>query len=154
MSLVYHSQASKKEPNSVGTHVLTIGIGEYPHLDGGTGKRTPALPGRGQLSAPPVAAQAIASWFIRGDLGKGFNNPDAPLAGVDLLVSPWSEFVSPAGSKPSSDEATSERISSVFREWLSKLQLNERNVGVLYYCGHETNDPSSSTSPIATLSRA
>ena len=45
MTLVYDSRASQNEPTSVGTHVLVIGIGEYPHLDGGTGRRTPALPG-------------------------------------------------------------------------------------------------------------
>ncbi|MFM0557585.1 P-loop NTPase fold protein [Paraburkholderia sediminicola] len=136
MSLVYRSLAFQEMPDSVGTHVLAIGIGEYPHLVGGVGNPTSALPGLGQIPTAAAGALAIATWFTGGDVGKGFNNPTSPLASVALLVSPPSVFTSPTGITVSCDTATSDRITSAFSEWLSRLQLNENNVGVLYYCGH------------------
>ena len=45
-------------------HALVIGIGDYPHLIGGSGPLTPSHDGMQQLSSPPVSARAVADWLI------------------------------------------------------------------------------------------
>lgn len=63
------------------THVLVIGVGDYPHLNGGTGTLTELHGGMGQLTSCPESARAFATWVI-SDL-----NAPAPLASVSLLLS-------------------------------------------------------------------
>lgn len=136
MSVVYHSPASQENANLPGTHVLIIGIGDYPHLAQGLGALTSALDGLGQLDSSPRAALSVAHWFIGDGRTTGFNDPEAPLATVQLLVSPPSVFASPDGRDIPVETPTSEWMSSAFYDWLERLQTHERNVGVFYFCGH------------------
>jgi hypothetical protein len=46
------------------THAIVVGVGAYPHLNGGTGVLTPDHDGMGQLSSPPVSAHMFAAWLI------------------------------------------------------------------------------------------
>uniref|UniRef100_UPI003AF71AAD hypothetical protein n=1 Tax=Thiolapillus sp. TaxID=2017437 RepID=UPI003AF71AAD len=65
------------------THAVVIGVGAYPHLNGGDpAALTDLHGGLGQLSSPPVSARTITDWLL-----DSFNNPDKPLASVSLLVS-------------------------------------------------------------------
>ena len=46
------------------THALVIGVGDYPHLNGGTKKRTDQHDGMEQLTSPPISARQFASWLL------------------------------------------------------------------------------------------
>lgn len=69
------------------THVLIIGVGAYPYLDGGSSPVQQTFDGAqllGQLSSPPVSAEAFYNMVV--DL----HNNDSwikPLGSVDVLVS-------------------------------------------------------------------
>jgi hypothetical protein len=131
-----------------GTHVLIIGVGGYPHLQGGDPKkRLDDTMGLKQLSSPPVSAQALAEWFTgRHPNGNpGFHNPTAPLASIEMLVSPpWQpedkaqphRCVLDGDNAIAVDRATWENISACYGTWLKHVKGNPDNIGVFYFCGH------------------
>lgn len=48
-----------------GTHVLMIGVGRYPFLEGGNAANPFNMAmGMGQLSSPSLSVQELASWFM------------------------------------------------------------------------------------------
>jgi hypothetical protein len=47
-----------------GTHVLIIGIGDYPRLIGGAEASPDIAESMGQLTAPPLSARHLARWFL------------------------------------------------------------------------------------------
>ncbi|MBL8347766.1 MAG: caspase family protein [Rubrivivax sp.] len=136
MSVIYRSPGSGSDESLPGTHVLVIGIGDYPHLSGGSAEHTTALGGLGQLETSTRAARAVADWFKGDGQTPGFNDPEAPLATVELLVSRTVDSTSPGSDEGPIDLPTSERIMGAFQDWLQRLQVHERNVGVFYFCGH------------------
>jgi tetratricopeptide (TPR) repeat protein len=149
MTVVLPSDA-KVDTASPGTHVLIIGVGGYPHLLGGDPEGLTDDPmGLAQLTSPPVSANAVAGWFLgqRSDpkAKHGFNNPKAPLASIEMLVSPsWvleerqqpHKFRLADGAEIKIDRATRERIRSCYAIWHERVKANPSNVGVLYFCGH------------------
>src|SRR5688572_29148314 len=56
------------------THALVIGVGAYPHLNGGSGRLSPQHDGMEQLTSPPISARQFASWLM-----SEFNHPQKPL---------------------------------------------------------------------------
>ncbi|MGY2932029.1 hypothetical protein ACVWZ6_001631 [Bradyrhizobium sp. GM6.1] len=116
------------------THVLVIGVGDYPHLRGGTGSRTDDNDGMGQLSSPPISAFAFADWLIRR-----FNNPHKPLGSVRLLVAARDprKFVNPASKdeyRPAA--ATADMIVKAVAEWKREGDADPDNMLLFYFCGH------------------
>src|SRR5947199_9944041 len=66
-----------------GTHAVVIGIGRYPWLVGGKAKpRFAQNDGMAQLTSPPASARAFATWLL-----ETYENPEAPLVSLDLLLS-------------------------------------------------------------------
>ena len=122
------------------THVLVIGVGHYRHLLGGPapGKRGVHL-GLRVLQSPPLSAQKFVRWCLGSDGGAqaGLNNPDAPLATVEVLISsvPKLSFAV-AGQAVEVDGATHLGVRQGFDRWLEEVQGDPRNVGILYFCGH------------------
>ena len=143
---------STREVNATapGTHVLIIGVGGYPHLQGGDPeKRLDNTMGLKQLSPPAVSAQALAEWFVGrqadADGCLGFCNPTAPLASIEMLVSPpWQpkDKAQPHRCALDSDSAipvdgaTRDQISACYATWLGRVNGNPDNIGVFYFCGH------------------
>ena len=135
---------------SAGTHVLIIGVGGYPHLLGGDPKQqAKSLMGLEQLSSPPVSAQALADWFrgphIHRETEHGFYNPKAPLASIEMLVSPpWKpknkmlphRCPIPGGGNIAVEGASEKNISDCYNIWLQRMKTNANNIGVFYFCGH------------------
>ena len=74
-----------------GTHVLLIGIGDYPWLTCGTSfdaeQHGEAAMGMKQLSAPPVSMRKLADWFLDPADRSGFDNPARQLASISLVLS-------------------------------------------------------------------
>ncbi|MBH2008479.1 MAG: caspase family protein [Xanthomonadaceae bacterium] len=121
-----------------GTHVLIMGVGYYRHLRGGPEQRNKVHMGLGVLGSPPISAMALARWLIDGNGGgTGLNNPAAPLASVDILVSSKAvEQIVAAGAVHSIEGATLAQVRAAFDRWLDEVQRHPKNVGVLYFCGH------------------
>lgn len=116
------------------THVLIIGVGDYPHLRQGTEQETVDSDGMGQLSSPPISAFAFAAWVI-----SRFNNPHKPLGSVGLLVSARESrnFVNPAsGIEYRPAVATAARIAEAIAEWKRSGDADPENMLLFYFCGH------------------
>lgn len=133
-ALVFHDPADRP-----GTHVLLIGIADYPWLEGGS-EYVPQhhegnARGMGQLTAPAVSMRKMADWF----LGK-FDNEERPLASLSLLLSeakpePYTHPKALARdvAQPS---GTIEEVSDAVNEWIERANRRRDNGLVFGFCGH------------------
>lgn len=126
-ALVFHDPA-----NRAGTHVLLIGIGDYPWADGGANCRTPAqriaAMGLGQLGAPPLSMREMADWFI-----DEFRNPDKPLSSLSLLLSEPA-VASYRGKKV--PRGTIAEVNRAVQGWMERADTRRDNALVFGFCGH------------------
>lgn len=140
MTTVYTSSLASSDRRAAETHVFIVGVGEYPCLVGGKGTLLEDTMGLGQLSSPPVSAAALASWFLgrQGHSGAavGFNNPDAPLATVEMLLSPAQSYAGPGLAEVPVAAATHANIVQSFKLWKDRVAAHDGNVAVFYFCGH------------------
>lgn len=117
------------------THALIIGVGAYPHLNGGAGKRTADHDGMEQLTSPPVSAREFAAWLV-----SEFHHPDKPLASVALLLSEAAPtpFVDPTdGAKIFAvAEATSTHAENAIKAFFKRGDQDVGNQLIFYFCGH------------------
>jgi len=125
------------------THAIVIGVGDYPHLRGGSlydAAASPVTMGLKQLTSPVVSATAFANWLVTKH-----SNPAAPLGSVELLLSPG-DYQPPGDDAPrvTVETATMENIQNAFDRWYERCDtLNGKahdaakdNVGIFYFCGH------------------
>ena len=116
------------------THAIVIGIGDYPHLVGGSGKLSVDNDGMGQLTSPPISARTFADWLIRF-----FHNPNKPLGTVALLVSERTpgKFVNPATRQEHEPmAATADNIVAAIADWKLRGDEHSENMLIFYFCGH------------------
>ncbi len=116
------------------THALVIGVGHYRHMPGGAEERDQVIEQIGilkQLTSPPRSALAMADW-----LKQTADNWKAPVATVDLLISPAAadEEVGAPGStfKP----ATINNIRLAYDEWKARCDVHEDDIAVFFFSGH------------------
>ncbi len=123
-----------------GTHVLAIGVGNYPHLLGGSGPLADKPLGLKQLESPPVSLKAVVDWFLAPTLSPGstgFVNAAAPLASVAALASATTSlFINVPSGPTKAEAATRQNIQVAFEDWLVRMKGHPDNVGVFYFCGH------------------
>ncbi len=115
-----------------GTHAIVIGIGRYPWLDGGKGKpRFVDHDGMGQLTSPPASARAFATWLL-----ETYDNPAAPLASVELLLSDAKSqtFKAPTGTV-TVEPALIANVTTAIRGW-AKRSKHERDLLLFFFSGH------------------
>jgi hypothetical protein len=121
-----------------GTHVMIVGVGSYTHVPDGEDPRLVSGMGLTQLTSPPISAKALATWFLtrhRSDL--------APLASVELLLSPSQSFDPPEGAtvpiEPATvpiEPATMANIAQAFNGWYERCDSHTGNHAIFYFCGH------------------
>ena len=115
------------------THVLIMGVGTYPHLNGGTGLLTTKHGGMGQLTSCPESARAFATWVIAEF------NPPAPLASVALLLS---EPTPAHFTHPTTHDildvapATIDNIETALNAWRDRGDSGAGMRLVLFFSGH------------------
>ncbi|MER6187907.1 caspase family protein [Streptomyces sp. NPDC001652] len=118
-----------------GMHALVIGVGGYAHLPGGAG-RAIADPLRygnlGQLTSPPRSALEFATWLRESDPSRW----TAPLASIDLRISPAPTDPDLGGSGSAYRDATIDSITEAYDVWKDRCASDENNVAVFYFCGH------------------
>jgi hypothetical protein len=117
------------------THALVIGVGAYPHLNGGSGRRTDRHDGMEQLTSPPISARMFASWLL-----SEFNHPTKPLASVALLLSEAipAYFTDPRDPTKNFqvDEANAHNVRLAVEHLFQCGEENPDNLLIFYFCGH------------------
>ena len=126
----------KRKVNAPATHAIVIGVGQYPHLSGGKGKKLPNSGGMGQLKSPPQSARAIARWLI-----EEYDHPDKPLASLSLLLSDSanSDFVYRANGEDKTVKAapaTMQEVDQATRAWRELGHKNPDHLLLFFFCGH------------------
>lgn len=120
-----------------GTHVLLVGVGDYPYLkDGDDAKPFDMAMGMGQLSSPPLSVQALATWFMDADAG--FHNPDRPLRSIQVLCSADGpvQIDGPDGAPHAVDRARMPTVNRAVIDWMARAGRNPENLAVFFFCGH------------------
>lgn len=117
------------------THALVVGVGAYPHLNGGSKRKSNQHDGMEQLTSPPVSARMFASWLM-----SEFRHPQKPLASVALLLSEAAPapFVDPADPTKTFDipEANSANVRQAIEHLFRRGDENADNLLIFYFCGH------------------
>ncbi|HEY5711988.1 MAG TPA: caspase family protein [Allosphingosinicella sp.] len=127
------------EADRAGTHVLLIGIGDYPWLEGGAKCKTPEhhenAMGMGQLTSPPVSMRRLADWFL-----DGFANPDRPLASLAMLLSEkkaatYAHARAPAPAKVL-PRGSIDDVKKAVAAWVKRAAGRRDNGLIFGFCGH------------------
>lgn len=132
-ALLFHDETDR-----AGTHVILIGIGDYPWLEDGASYDAALnefnAKGMGQLPAPPVSMRLLADWFF-----DKYDNVDQPLASLSLLLSesdpkpyihldPDRTDLQPAG--------TIEDVNDAVTAWIGRASDRRDNNLIFAFCGH------------------
>jgi hypothetical protein len=117
------------------THAVVIGVGAYPHLNGGSKQRSDQHDGMEQLTSPPVSARMFATWLM-----SEFHHPSKPLASIALLLSettpePFNDPNNPAKSCTVA-EANSANVRLAIQHLFARGDENADNLLIFYFCGH------------------
>lgn len=135
MTLVYISEPVEAPQ----THVLMIGVNDYPHLVDGRAEWARQTLGLGQLNSPVISLSALLDWLLNvgGYAGRGFLNPECGLGSIEVLASctPQLTFFG-GGTQVQVDVATKQNIEVAFDGWLKRTKSHPDNAGIFYFCGH------------------
>jgi hypothetical protein len=138
MTILWERPPGAAGPAAPATHVMAVGVGAYPHLEGGSGPPAAATWSLRQLTSPPRSAEAIARWFL-----ERHRNADAPLGSVELLVSDPAGPMNYAGTAPDGgaiaapvEPAAMPGVEAAVKRWFARAHTDERNVAVFFFCGH------------------
>lgn len=118
------------------THAIVIGVGRYPHLNGGDpGALTTEHGGLKQLSSPPASAREITTWLL-----DEFNNPDRPLATVSMLIAEQDAAQAYTharlGQPFTPKSATIAHVAQAVDEWKTLGDASEEHLMLFFFCGH------------------
>jgi hypothetical protein len=130
MTLIYDN-FQKNKPQ---VHVMVIGVGKYPHLQGGDRKLTTRHLGLGQLTSPPISARYFCNWFL-----EEYDNPDRTLGSVELLLSeaePEAFVLPDEQAQIDVEPARMSAVRNAFDRWLKRCQAHPDNLAMFYFCGH------------------
>ncbi|WP_163542312.1 caspase family protein [Occultella kanbiaonis] len=114
-------------------HVLVIGVGNYPHLLGGSGPLAAKHGGLGQLTSCPESARAFAAWVIAE-----LDTP-VPLGSVTLLLSEAdpSPFLHPTtGARVAVARASADNVETALLQWRARGDAGAGERLVLFFSGH------------------
>lgn len=126
MSLLWPASEQEIVAGEGRLHALVIGVADYPHLLGGSGRPADDPLNLGQVTTPRFTAEQIAAW-----LRQEYHNPDVPLGSVEWLVSGR-----PGGQV---ETATRDNIERAANRWERRCSSHQDNVAFFYFCGHGLN---------------
>lgn len=133
-ALLFHDPA-----DHAGTHVLLVGISDYPWLEGGgsyaAADHEANAMGMGQLAAPAISMRRMADWFF-----DRFANPDQPLASLALVLSEPdpATYAHPAAAAPPAPlpRGTISEVQDAVAAWVKRAAGRGDNALVFGFCGH------------------
>jgi hypothetical protein len=130
MSLIAPAAENAIVTNAPRLHAFVIGVGDYPHLNGGTGTLAQDPLGLSQVTTPCHTVPKIVDWLLNK-----YNNPACPLGSVEVLVSPGAPV---GGQAPAvvADSATMANIEKAFAAWEQRCSKQADNISFFYFCGH------------------
>ena len=135
----WYQAANDTEP---GTHALVIGVSRYRYLPDSLDDDPPAGAGEtfglGNVTTPAISAWRFAQWLTAAD---GFNQPEAPLASVRLLLSPSSAEIAETPALGGLDAAgvaipTRDSVLDALFDWQQACNRHRDNIAILYVAGH------------------
>jgi hypothetical protein len=117
------------------THALVIGVSAYQYLPR-DGDSPP--PGRETFGLTQLESAAASAWRFARWLTTRYNNPDAPLGGLWLRLSPSEREQEALAGQPGSEApaATAEGVRAALLEWAESCATSPENVSILYAAGH------------------
>lgn len=130
MSLIWPSAEHQIVTDKPRLHAFVIGVGDYPHLNGGSGLLAADPLGLSQVTTPRYTAPAIAKWLLTK-----YNNAACELGSVEMLVSPSAPIAAPGGPMQA-EAATKTNIDAAFARWVNRCSARSDNVAFFYFCGH------------------
>ncbi|MGH2490156.1 MAG: caspase family protein [Candidatus Limnocylindria bacterium] len=119
-----------KRSHKPATHAIVIGIGRYDWLVNGKKPTFAQNDGMAQLTSPPESARAFASWLL--DI---YDNPDAPLATLDLLISDSTGRFKVGAKDIAVQAATFANVAEAIRAW-GKRGARKDDLLVFFFSGH------------------
>lgn len=122
-------------PATPGTHALVIGVSRYRFADGPEATPQAAQFGLANLTSAARSASEVAAWLLTE-----YRNPAAPLATLEVLVSPVEgetlhpELASRLDGQPA--PATREAVEVAFNRFRTRCRTNTDNLAFVYVVGH------------------
>jgi hypothetical protein len=116
------------------THVLVIGVGQYPWLVGGAHTRDATITdGMDQLDSPPVSARRFADWWLAQ-----YQDGERPLGSLAMVLSDSETqiYTRPDGEVFDIPLATIEAIRDAADLWSERGRNEPEAQMVFYFCGH------------------
>ncbi|QNG46022.1 hypothetical protein D0Z70_15460 [Sphingobium terrigena] len=122
-----------------GTHVLLIGIGDYPWLEDGSEydpmEHEENAMGMGQLAAPSTSVRRLADWFL-----DHFVNEDRELASLSMILSEPqpSTYAHLRRTTPQCDlpRGSAAEVAEAAKQWIKRASKRRDNSVVIAFCGH------------------
>jgi len=135
MTLLWQDTRQPIDPMKAQIHAFIIGVGDYPHLSGGSGHAAVANFGLQQLTTTRITAEEIATWLISNRSSLAL-----PLGTVEVLMSPAGTLSDGQGNSVSIDAATMQNIEDAFNnDWWPRCNAQKDNIALFYFAGHGLN---------------
>ena len=117
-----------------GTHALIVGVSHYPYLSGNQATADGSPYGLEDLTSAARSASEVMAWLLNE-----YRNPDAPLASLQVLLSPGAgEGLADgmAARLPGPCPATRDAVEHDYLMLRDRLRDQPRNVGFVYIAAH------------------
>jgi len=128
----------KAVPAGARTHALVIGTSYYEFLPQTDEEASP--PGRQTFGLRQTKTPATSAWRFANWLKDSYNNPDAPLGTVRLLMSPseWEKQNVPGLANLPGEvlAATRDNVGEAVNQWHEAASEDPGHVAILYASGH------------------
>lgn len=135
MTLFWPDTEAEIVLNEPRLHVFIVGVGDYLHLNGGSGQQTKNDFGLQQLTCTRITAERLANWFV-SDV-----NPPHPLGSVELLLSPKPKVTRTKDKKQIDIEPPLlQPVELAFNRWLQRCNAQADNIALFYFAGHGFSD--------------
>jgi hypothetical protein len=115
-------------------HAFIVGVGDYPHLEGGAAHPAVANFGLKQLTTTTLTSVRIANWCIGA-------HPPVPIGSVELVASA-TKVTRADGKLVTIDRPVMANIQAAFNAWWKRCNDDPRNIALFYFAGHGLNTAS------------
>jgi Caspase domain len=134
MSLLWPDTDAQIVLDEARLHALIIGVGHYPHLNGGEGPFANDPLGLSQVTTAPLTAATIAKWLL-----DGYASTECPIGSVEVLISPDQAMRRSDTRVKRFERALFSAVEAAANQWKRRCSANRKNKAFFYFCGHGLN---------------